>query len=763
MSTDVVIPETELPDWMRQAQRGVDWGVLITIGLSLILAWPLLLGNGLPRSNHMEAYLFQASDMVTAIEEGWLYPRWSPHAQAGFGAPASSFYPPAVPYTTALINILLVNDLPTAMAYLLIAGFVIAGCGTYVLVTQHAGAKAGILAAMLYLFNPYIGITLPHIIGDPAQSLAAAVLPALLWSFNRLIYANRQLDWAITTIFFAALILTDPRYFFAGLLLSTAFSLFESRGLASRRNIMFRGLSAAVIGALLTSFYWLPALLEQAYITWQTTSKVGPVITLNLTDLLQPAEYIDPLILNPLPQMSLGAAIIVMVLASLGAILYRREINTQGFFILAGLLLLISTLIFFPGESWLLSPVLLCLAIGGSYIIGISPNDTDLQRMIFGSSVIFLGITSLPAWFSQYRGADLGLYTPEAQVRYEQQGFGVAVLPPDAALPSALPLDYEINRDLINQYAQGEINRFGQELFARNQASLLSSSSQTLRFALRSRELSTATILIAYFPGWQASLNGRSIPLREDPETGLIIIDLPADSRGELEISFGTSLVRQNAWVLSFTALALLIAYTARRWRLQNRRYYDTSQLLNISDSRFLLLIIGCIAAITAASNLRILPLALRPDPGQSLSDVTALAFRTETGLEMLAYQIDNTQVNAGSPLRIDLYWQSLQFLPDNLQSSVQMRNAETGLILASSQTRHIGYYPTRRWPRGATVLDRHILLPDGDIPPGRYIIEVELLRCGALCDDRIRLQFFNREGQSAGSLLTLPQIISIQ
>lgn len=94
---DLPITKEDLPVWMRRAMRGNDWGALLTIGFSVLVAWYFVLNTDLPRYNMTESYAFQVADYAEAMQEGRLYPRWAAHAQGGFGAPIYHYYPPGAP------------------------------------------------------------------------------------------------------------------------------------------------------------------------------------------------------------------------------------------------------------------------------------------------------------------------------------------------------------------------------------------------------------------------------------------------------------------------------------------------------------------------------------------------------------------------------------------------------------------------------------------------------------------------------------------
>src|SRR5690349_15466688 len=109
-SYDQTLPSHELPDWMRRAQRGVDWGFLLVLALCIIVSAPFALRSELPHNNASENYVYQTSDYAESIQEGWLYPRWSPNVLGGYGAPIPNFYPPAPAYSAALLQVLLTNE-----------------------------------------------------------------------------------------------------------------------------------------------------------------------------------------------------------------------------------------------------------------------------------------------------------------------------------------------------------------------------------------------------------------------------------------------------------------------------------------------------------------------------------------------------------------------------------------------------------------------------------------------------------------------------
>src|SRR5262245_4284561 len=120
MSTTIEILPQDLPDWMRRARQGIDWGLLLVVGFSLTIAMPFFAQSDLPHTNASENYVYRAADYAAALREGRLYPRWSANVFGGYGAPIPEYYPPGAGYLAALIQVLFTDDpiLAVRMVYI---------------------------------------------------------------------------------------------------------------------------------------------------------------------------------------------------------------------------------------------------------------------------------------------------------------------------------------------------------------------------------------------------------------------------------------------------------------------------------------------------------------------------------------------------------------------------------------------------------------------------------------------------------------------
>src|SRR5688572_5244524 len=205
------IPEHELPNWMKQAQRTVDWGALLALAFALLAAWSFMGQNPISASSENEHFVFQAHDIAQGMREGIFYPRWSPYAVKGYGAPIPHYYPQAAAYLVALINVLFTNDFVLALRLVYIIGFLIAGSTLYSLVAQRSNALIGVFASVAYLFNPYLGLSVPHLLGDLPLFLGLALIPLLLWVVNRLLLREQPIDVFLMMLITGLFFLTIPR------------------------------------------------------------------------------------------------------------------------------------------------------------------------------------------------------------------------------------------------------------------------------------------------------------------------------------------------------------------------------------------------------------------------------------------------------------------------------------------------------------------------------------------------------------------------
>lgn len=749
------ISTQDLPLWMRRARRAFDWGIIICIAFSIVAAWPFLLQPGLPHTNGSENYVFRTADYAQAISEGRLYPRWSANVLGGYGAPIPSFVPPGAAYVPALIQFFFTDDPVLAVRIVYLLSITLAGSAMYAFVLRRAGASAGVLASALYVFSPYLSSIAPHALGDLPSVMSLMLLPALLWSIDRLLARNHAPDLLFIALISAGLLLTDPRHALMGFVLGVLYTIWFiwTQDRQARGHLV---LVAFTLGVGISAFYWLPALAERNEVIWTITNAKQP-LALTLESLLSLFRLPDPNELIYTPQLSLGLSLVIFTAASiLTAIIYRTRASYHLFFLACGTSLLALAVWVMPDELWLLGPAVMCLSVAGSSIL----LWQDRVAVLYLPAVLVVAIgLSITSWFAPDWSDDFGSTDAVAQVQYEQLGYGVAVVPPGAPVPLTTSPTILPDQTLVNSFNSGTVRKIAVRTGV--QVGFLAHWSHGDQFQVTVQSPGIVQILTSYFPGWSATLNGVAVPLHRDPTNGLINLDISAPASGELVVALGTTTVRTIAWLLAQAAFVVTVVVTLRRTR-RTTDLYEELHLLNTTDARFVSVIVvvfGVCMLLFAASPS---PFRIAARPGYGLQGSTTLHSRSEVGLETLAYRLDDTNFQPGGTISLSVYWRALRFLPANYRVQLSLIDSSNEARIAMTPLQHPGGYPTQRWLTNLYVRDFHRIEIPTDIPPGDYMLGIDVFNCTNVCTDQNRLTFFNDEGGNLGQTLLLPDTLRL-
>lgn len=760
MSDTIEIKIPDLPDWMRQAQRGVDWALLLVIALCLTAAWSFLFQPELPHTNASENYVYRTQDYAVGILEGRLYPRWSPNALAGYGAPIPHYYPPGATYLAAVIQVIFTGDPVLAVRLTYTVALCLGGAAVYMLVMRRAGATAGVLATALFIYSPYVGLVAPHVLGDLPGLFGLTLIATLLWSADRLLTANYPLDVLIVALTNAALWFTHPPSGMVGLVLTIMLTLWQRRYQNSR--VRWQALLIGwLLGFGMAGFYWIPAWLESSAIHWQKLAPAPPY-SLSLLELLTPLRQIDAQETVPTAQFTLGVVPLVFVVSSIVYNLrYGRKVTFQTVFTILGLALALVSLLFFSTETWLLGVIALCLAVGGSEVIALRYYlRRRIRRLTLPTLLIVIWIGSIPVWLPPIISETFGSTDAQTQVLYEQRGWGVAVLPPGAALPTTLPDELTENRSLIDSYQSGSVNKLAPgQITTNTQVSPLQHFTHADRFLIRRVVTPTRIdILTSAFPGWTATIGNQPTTLGRNPRTGLLQVELPTLVSGsaELLITMGTTAERIGGWLIA-TAIGLMAIVISWGRARRSKMVIEDVRLLSLAEARLTAFPLACFMVIILVFGNPQFPLSLRVRSGSGLAGSNFVQNRTDVGLNLTAFRLDSNQHHPNDSVNLTLYWGTGRFLAQNYHVLVYLLNNSDETSWSAILHQNPGYYPTSRWNTQQYVTDRYTLSLPPNIIAGNYKIMIEVTD-----NQGGEVTFFDGTGQSLGTSLTLPTLINI-
>ncbi len=762
--TAIELDPSELPIWMRRAQRRTDWGIVIVLAFALLTAWPLIFAPTLSTANDMENYMFRVSDYAATISEGRLYPRWSPNALDGYGAPIPNFYEPGAVYAAAVVNVLVTPD-PLRAIRAVIIGALLLGTGTtYALVTRRSGAAAGIVAAALYGLSPYVSLTAPHLLGDFPGTVALGFIAMLMWATDRLMTDNRPQDFLLVCTASFVLLITDVPMAFAATLMALVFAAWHLLEGAPPRHLP-QLILAMGVGALMGAFYWLPASLEQNSIAWlaERGQLVTPTVT--LSTLLAPTRQVDPAALLPPPQLTLGWVRIAFAGASTMAVVaVQRRISFEALMLVVGVGIGAIMLVGFGEQTWLLGILTWCVACTVGALVPLRNRLSPAwQRFVLVAAIMTVISGSLPTFLLSNATTPLPTATgPSAQIRYEQRGFGVALLTPIDPIPTTMTATALPNRNLLESYETDNIERLNpNQLSSEVQVSTLDATGHQQRYQLFVASNRQLTFQQAYFPGWRATLNGEPLPVSAEPATGLLQVQFTRSTLGEVRVWLGTTPIRQASWVVSGCSALLALLITRVRYR-RSVDAYRSIDLLTIAETRLLIVVLlltgGLLAVVLQA------PTALRAPRGSALQDTIATETRSDVGVGLLAYALDKPRYQPGDTLSLDLHWYTVRQTQQNYIAHVYLVSNIDDFRRVTSPPRNPGGYPTTRWTPNLYVTDTHRLALPATLGPGRYRIEVEMRPCSQPnCPADNRITFFGPNARVIGRTHVLPTTVIIE
>ncbi|HEX2325385.1 MAG TPA: DUF6541 family protein, partial [Chloroflexota bacterium] len=240
------------------------WGPLLHPGFSL---WQVYDGN-----LHLRRALF----LREMIAGGDWYPRWFPQQFGGYGYPTLNFYAPGLYYLTLALAAPLSLVRPNGALYVAMQGAAVLGAlavigGIYFLAWRvWRQAPAAVVAGAIVAYAPYavqgnlyISGGMPHVLGLGGLAFLLACLTGLWQEAVEKAPAGRW--WWGVAVSTAAIFLTHNAVAVIGAVVAALWLgclwLWRPAG----RPLLLAG-SAALYGALLAAFLWLPALVESAIV-----------------------------------------------------------------------------------------------------------------------------------------------------------------------------------------------------------------------------------------------------------------------------------------------------------------------------------------------------------------------------------------------------------------------------------------------------------------------------------------------------------------
>lgn len=232
--------------------------IIFVFFLSLVSIIPFFHSGFFPI--HDNTQVQRVFEMTKSLQGGMFPVRWVADLGFGYGYPVFNFYAPFAYYVGSVINILGFNAL-FSTKLMMALGVLLSGISMYFLAKEIWGKFGGIISALLYVFVPYHAVDI-YVRGDVAEFWAYAFIPLVFYALLKIHKTGKSRFIVVGALSYAALVVSHN----LTALMATPFILIFMGLLflgnkKSGKNLLI----TLILGLLVSSFYWLPALLEINY------------------------------------------------------------------------------------------------------------------------------------------------------------------------------------------------------------------------------------------------------------------------------------------------------------------------------------------------------------------------------------------------------------------------------------------------------------------------------------------------------------------
>lgn len=237
---------------------------LFILILFIIITFPAyfaLLKPGMLTSHDGEGHIIRMFEFNKALDDGHFPVRWSKRLNWGLGYPFFNFNYP-LPYYLSYALAKTGVDLLSILKIFLTLSFPLSGFFTFLWLKNHFGKVESILGGLFYTLIPYHFVNV-YVRGNIAETFTLTIIPLNFYLVNRLKQRVNLLNVVLLSLSLSTVILSHnisamlflPVILIYGLLLN-----FDTKYLKFLTLVF-------VLPLFITSFFWIPALLDKQFIT----------------------------------------------------------------------------------------------------------------------------------------------------------------------------------------------------------------------------------------------------------------------------------------------------------------------------------------------------------------------------------------------------------------------------------------------------------------------------------------------------------------
>ena len=525
----------EMPGWLR-LRPAIPLAILIALPVAI----PMITSRVVTGDDAL-GYPMRQVEFHEVIKQGTLIPRWAPDLDRGAGQPLFLFVPPLFHYIAEMWNVA-VPDLQTSVNLTVATLVVLLAVGMFLLGRLFFGTLGGYLCAAAAVYAPYLDMDL-YVRAALSEFSAFPFCGFAMYGFAAYAREGRRRHLVLGAASYAGVVLSHflVAFYFTPLLVAFL-------AVTSKRTMWRRLAVGVALGIGLSAWVWLPILVEGQYVQLERTMQGTFRYTYHLLRFDQLLDtgwgYASA------KTFGLGWGHLLIAVA---AWVVARDRRWLKFFTAAAVVFCLFTLgamewaweilrvlqrIQFPWR--LLGPAAICLAAMAATI---GPWIDGLGRWrwpAFGAAMALLVLPNLPHLApGGYQDLDMRLMTPEYLARSGMETTTSYELTPRwmQAIPNMPPPRARV--------VAGE-------------------GSVDSGLTAHMRTAGVVEFGVAYFPGWDARVDGAPVPMEPALATGLIRAAVPAGDH-KLSVEFRRTGDRWAGELISLLALGAVAFLVSRK------------------------------------------------------------------------------------------------------------------------------------------------------------------------------------------------------
>ena len=530
-------------------------------------------------SVHDETHIVDVYQMIRSLEVNGFPPRFAPDFNFGLGHPYFNFYY-HLPFYITTAFYYLGFSMTDSFKYMMGLSVILAASGFYFFLRNHVSKRSAVFGSLIYILSPYFAVDL-YVRGAFGELYIFALFPWAAYFLNKYLSKSNSQNLALASLSIGLISISH------NVLLPFIYTLLFLYGVINLiilKNQIKNSLKLILpflLGIALSAYYLVPAFLEVQFISTYEQFNIADHFPF-LKQLFLPHWGYGPSIWGYLDDISfdIGTINILLLLVSFGIFKFaKKEIKILliffwAIFALAFVLTNNRTLFFwesirflrlvqFPWRMLLLTTISTAF-IGALVIETFSEKFKKFTPWFLGA--LFIALIALNIW--HYQPSEYKTITDE---QYLERYFANRTLEGSGVRNQLSPEYLNFTEDFIPPTIWQEkrpSNLLREAEFATGSGDLIVES-KGLSYDIEYHAPIPNKIIIpkAYFPGWEAKSNGKSLSIEPYSEYGIIAIPIQ-EADGNIHLSFENTTVRTIANLISASAAAIILVsllYPLRR------------------------------------------------------------------------------------------------------------------------------------------------------------------------------------------------------